>query len=505
VRSLYLRIWLTVLAALALFALASGWLLQRHLEQERERVEAVWADRFSHWAELIQNSLPERTAPESVQAESLLEWARRLQAPLALEDANGHRIVASVSFSMMESEGRGNPLVVQLDDGRKLLIMRPEMRFMPGGPGPREGNGGPHNGGDDPRFGERGGPEGERQGIDGADGRHDARQVHPPLPPPFLQVARELPASIGLAALLALLFLAVAAGAYPVVRRLTRRLEKLKQAVEAFGAGALSQRVSADGGDEVAAVAASFNRAADRIQALVQSNQSLLANASHELRSPLARLKMAVSMMDDVPEASRASLRREVDINIRELDELVEEILLSSRLEAGAPVELEDPVDLAGLCAEEASRVGAQIEGEGMHVVGSDRLLRRAVRNLLENARRYAGGDIELAMVRRPDGGAQVRVCDRGAGVPESERERIFEPFYRMAGHAERAGGVGLGLALVRQIAQRHGGDVRCDGREGGGSCFVIDLPASRTQPASGASPRGAAAGEPSTGDPLHQ
>lgn len=487
-RSLYLRIWLTVLAALALFALASGWLLQRHLEQERERVEAVWADRFSHWAELIQNSLPERTAPESVQAESLLEWARRLQAPLALEDANGHRIVSSVAFSLLESEGHGNPLVVHLDDGRKLLIMRPEMRFMPpgGGPGPHEDRGdrerraGPRPDGE---RSQQGGPEAD-EGVD-PEARRGPRSVHPPLPPPFLQMARELPASIGLAALLALLFLAVAAGAYPVVRRLTRRLERLKQAVEAFGAGALSERVSAEGGDEVAAVANSFNRAADRIQALVQSNQSLLANASHELRSPLARLKMAVSMMDDVPAASRVSLRREVDVNIRELDELVEEILLSSRLEAGAPVELEDPVDLAGLCAEEASRVGAQMEGLSLQVVGSDRLLRRAVRNLLENARRYAGGAIELTLVRRLDGGAQVRVSDRGAGVPETERERIFEPFYRMAGHAERAGGVGLGLALVRQIAQRHGGDVRCEGREGGGSCFVIDLPASRTQAAS--------------------
>jgi signal transduction histidine kinase len=104
---------------------------------------------------------------------------------------------------------------------------------------------------------------------------------------------------VGLAALLVVLFLAVAGGAFPVVRRLTRRLESLKQGVEAFGAGALHQRVAEDGQDEVAAVGVSFNRAATRIEALVRSHQSLLANASHELRSPLARLKMAVQMLED--------------------------------------------------------------------------------------------------------------------------------------------------------------------------------------------------------------
>ncbi len=115
-----------------------------------------------------------------------------------------------------------------------------------------------------------------------------------------------LPGAVGLAALLLVLFVAVAGGAYPVVRRLTRRLEALKQGVEAFGAGALDHRMVVEGKDEVAAVAASFNRAATRIEALVRSHQNLLANASHELRSPLARLKMAVQMLEDAAPAQRA-------------------------------------------------------------------------------------------------------------------------------------------------------------------------------------------------------
>jgi signal transduction histidine kinase len=286
-------------------------------------------------------------------------------------------------------------------------------------------------------------------------------------------------------ALVVLLFLAVAAGAWPVVRRLTRRLEALKQGMEAFGAGALHQRVAEEGRDEVAAVAASFNRAAARVETLVRSHQSLLGNASHELRSPLSRLKIAVSMLEDDATAQRERLRQEIHANIAELDALVEEVLLASRLDVAQDALQREPVDLLALAAEEAARVQATAEGEARAdgggqafiVRGDERLLRRAVRNLLENARRYGGDDVQVVVrAAASTGHAEVRVCDRGPGVPEAWRERIFEPFLRLPGHAEREGGVGLGLSLVRQIAQRHGGDVRCEPREGGGSCFTITL-----------------------------
>jgi signal transduction histidine kinase len=277
--------------------------------------------------------------------------------------------------------------------------------------------------------------------------------------------------------LLVVLFMAVAGGAWPVVRRLTRRLEALKQGVEAFGAGDLQRRVAEEGRDEVAALGASFNQAAVRIEALLRSHQSLLANASHELRSPLARLKMAVAMLEDAPPAQRAALRQEIHTDIGELDTLVEEVLLASRLDA-AELERRDPVELLGLAAEEAARVGGSASGAETRVQGDERLLRRALRNLLENARRYGGGEIEASVSASAGGGAEVRVCDRGPGVPEPFRDRIFEPFFRLPGHAEREGGVGLGLSLVRQIAERHGGRVRCEPREGGGSCFVLEIAA---------------------------
>jgi signal transduction histidine kinase len=296
-------------------------------------------------------------------------------------------------------------------------------------------------------------------------------------------LAPGLPRSAGLAIVLVVLFIAVAAGAYPVVRRLTRRLEALKRGVEQFGAGALDHRVAVSGADEIAALATSFNVAASRIEALVQAHRSLLANASHELRSPLARMRMAVSMLDEVTPEQREKLKAEIATNVAELDGLVEEVLLASRLGAAENALNRDKVDLLAVAAEEAARVGAHVDASGGVVVqGDERLLRRAIRNLLENAQRYGGGktDVILAHDRAPSGAGavEVQVCDRGPGVPEVMRERIFEPFFRLPGHAEQAGGVGLGLALVKQIAERHGGSARCESRPGGGSRFVMEIPA---------------------------
>lgn len=275
------------------------------------------------------------------------------------------------------------------------------------------------------------------------------------------------------------LFVAVAVGAWPVANRLTRRLKALRTGVEAFGSGQLQYRVAVEGKDEVADLAHSFNEAAQRIEDLVTSNRSLLANASHELRSPLARLKMAVSIMAEMPPERAAQLRSEIHQDIRELDALVEEVLLASRLDARSHIERQ-PVDLLGLVTEEASRVGAEVDASPQWAnrgyVGDERLLRRAVRNLLENAKRYGGPDIVLGLQAKHDQ-IEVAVSDRGPGVPADQRDRIFEPFYRLPGHAEHAGGVGLGLSLVRQIAERHGGRVSCEARQGGGSRFVITLP----------------------------
>jgi signal transduction histidine kinase len=449
-KNLYLRIYATVVVVLLLFAGASGWIFQRHMEQERVRAEAVLTERMGAWAELIQRSLPGHDQPSEDQAAALLEWSLRLRLPLALDSENGVRIAQSESFERRQAEGGTvRALAVRLEDGRTLWIMRPGLRRGVG----RLSLGGPP--GAPP-----GGPDGPGNG---------APFLLPFMPPAWQQ-------GIGFVVVLVILFIAVAAGAYPVVRRLTRRLEALKQGVEQFGAGQLDHRVRVTGHDEVAAVASSFNVAAARVEALVRSHQSLLANASHELRSPLARMKMAVSMLEDAPPAQRERLKREIDTNVAELDALVEEVLLASRLDAAPTPERNERVELLGMAAEEAARVDAAVDGQPTSVIGEDRLLRRALRNLLENAQRYGGHEVDVVVEARA-GRAEIRVCDRGPGVPEAMRERIFESFFRLPGHAEQAGGVGLGLSLVKQIAERHGGSVRCDGRDGGGSCFVLSLP----------------------------
>lgn len=282
----------------------------------------------------------------------------------------------------------------------------------------------------------------------------------------------------GLGAAVGLLALAVGVGAWPLVRRLTKRLERLRLRVEDLGRGDLSARAPVEGRDEVADLARSFNRSADRIQQLVEGQRRQLAFASHELRSPLARLRVSLEMMAGDPALKQRAAR-----DIGELDGLVDELLEASRLEVLGTADRAEGVDLLGLVAEEAARAGrsvegdpAPVEGEPAEVRGDARLLRRLVRNLLENARRHAGGAGIEARVERADGGARLTVADRGPGVPEAERERVFEPFYRPPGAPETGTGYGLGLALVRQIARAHGGDARCRGREGGGTVFEVTL-----------------------------
>jgi signal transduction histidine kinase len=278
---------------------------------------------------------------------------------------------------------------------------------------------------------------------------------------------------------LGLVGLAVALATYPIVRRLTRRLEQLQKGVEQWGTGNLSARVAVHGGDEVAYLAERFNHAAEQVEQLVTSHKSLLANASHELRSPLTRIRMGLELMGDTPSPT---MKEEISRSVGELDQLIDEILLASRLDAKeADIGTVENVDLTGLASEECARVNAALElgdqPQSLQVPGVPKLLRRMLRNLLENARRYGTADIEVQLEPSEPNRVVLRVCDRGPGVPPELRERIFEPFYRLPGASERDGGVGLGLALVRSIVQRHGGQVHCEDRPGGGASFVVQLP----------------------------
>jgi signal transduction histidine kinase len=329
----------------------------------------------------------------------------------------------------------------------------------------------------------------------------DGQTVHMHLPRPPSSSWGKAP--FGFFWTLTLVAIAVALATYPIIRTLTRRLERLQDGVQKWGEGDLTIRVAEVGQDEVAFLAKRFNIAAERVETLVKSQEallasqkSLLANASHELRSPLTRIRMGLELMGgraSTQSAASPGWRREIERNIAELDQLIEEILLASRLDAReADMGTIEPVDLIGLVAEECAHCGAELDVQlepgvaglagsepqtpDLHVQGVAKLLHRVVRNLLENARRHAVGEITVTLSKE-QGKAVIRVCDRGPGVPAALRERIFEPFYRLPGATERDGGVGLGLALVKSIAIRHGGMAHCENRPDGGACFVVQLP----------------------------
>ena len=264
----------------------------------------------------------------------------------------------------------------------------------------------------------------------------------------------------------------VAIGCWPIARRITRRLELVKEGMGRWGEGELTVRVPVQGQDEVASVARSFNAAADRVQRSFDAQRRVLASASHELRSPLARLRMSLALLDDA-DPGRQALVRSAEQDIEELDATVSDILHVGRMQALDRPAQPQPVDLLALLREEGEKVGAVVDGPPRVVSGDARLLRRLARNLFENARRHGAPPIEA---RTTATGFEVR--DHGPGVAPEHREAIFQPFWRPETPGDgQDRGVGLGLHLVREIARHHGGDVHVEPPDGGGSNFVVVLP----------------------------
>jgi signal transduction histidine kinase len=304
-------------------------------------------------------------------------------------------------------------------------------------------------------------------------------------------------------ATLLVLAVVMALGSYPVARRVARRLESLAAGVETWGAGRLDHRVKAEGHDEIGRLATTFNQAAERVSDLLAQQKQMLANVSHELRSPLARVRMGLELVAEEPDAARRAAQvAEIHRDIVELDGLIEELLVFARADARVPSRPLVEVDLAALSREEAARVGARCDvpeaGEGpdgaaaTRMLGDEPLLRHMLRNLLENAVQHGGG-LEVRIALGPPDATDtltVRVEDAGPGIPEAERERVFAPFYRMGGDGRAKGrghghGHGVGLALVRQVARYHGGEALHLPRPGGGSAFEVRLPRRGPRPGS--------------------
>ena len=253
---------------------------------------------------------------------------------------------------------------------------------------------------------------------------------------------------------------------YWLAKYLTSPVRRLQKAVERFGQGDLSARVDLHRRDELGELAGAFNRMADRIQTLLAAERRLLLDISHELRSPLARLGVAVELARSGGDGGALDrIQKEAD----RLNSLVGELLQVTRAE-GDPstlrfenVRLGDLVrDIVDTNRIEATARGCELKLEGsadVEIQGEPELLRRAVENVIRNAIRYApaGSAVEVTLA-----GTSIRVRDYGPGVPEEDLARIFDPFYRVDSDRNRtSGGVGLGLAIARRAVELHKGAIR--------------------------------------------
>ncbi len=431
-RRLSTQIYLTILITLLVVVFVAGS-LWRFSGGERRFQHAVEVA-----GELLANGLPAADAPVADQREAAIDLARRLRLDLALYSADGTRIA---------------------DFGKKL-------------PSPYGAKRHHHRDADDDDKGGfiRGGPGGPAWSVPLPDGRIIVAR-----PPHTRPVPRPVRFIVWLAAVAVLVGLC----AWPVVRGLTRRLERLQEGVERLGGGDLAARVDVRGRDEIAKLAESFNTSAARIEQLVKANKLLLANASHELRTPLARIRMGIELMESDPSKRR---RDDLESDINELDDMIEEILLVSRLDQADQPNERSETDVLALAAEEASRYpDLDVSGEPVTIMGDQKLLRRLVRNLIDNAIKHGAQPISVYVARLNEAGrdgAVLTVSDNGPGISADLAEQVFEPFHRGPSRG-KVGGSGLGLALVRSIAERHGGSARFEaGSEGRLNKVVVKLAA---------------------------
>ena len=273
----------------------------------------------------------------------------------------------------------------------------------------------------------------------------------------------------------------------PVARGIARPIERITGAARALGAGDLSARTGICRGDEVGDLARAFDDMASRLEHLVQSEKELLANVSHELRTPLARIRVALELVEEGG-GSGAKLRehlRGIGGDLRELEHLVEQVLLTARLDLkSVDMRLErTSVRMSDLVADAVERfrtlhpkhrAQADVQPELPEVDADAALLRRVLDNLLDNAAKYTPEDNGPILVDVSYDGADapiiVSVRDRGIGVDEAAVPRLFEPFFRSDRSRERGtGGVGLGLALCRRIVAAHGGTIEAHVPRDGG------------------------------------
>jgi signal transduction histidine kinase len=289
----------------------------------------------------------------------------------------------------------------------------------------------------------------------------------------------------GVPATLFAAFLTIWAATAKLARRLTRPLQDLTRVTREIGQGQLESRVrlSHHHKGEVGILADSINDMAKRIERQLKDQRELLASVSHEIRSPLARLRVLAELLQGG--SATPDLHHKIEREVIEIDDLVGKLLASSRLDFGT-------LDLQPLCARDIALRALERAGLGpdlLHdssqdagVRGDATLLARALGNLIENAQHHAGGVQGLEL--RVDGQQlSLAITDSGPGLSEQALAHAFDPFFRanQDGQTSSRGALGLGLSLVRRIAQAHGGDARIENRPEGGAVASLSLPRSVT------------------------
>lgn len=300
--------------------------------------------------------------------------------------------------------------------------------------------------------------------------------------------------AFGLAGLLALLGLS----AYLLARPLTRRLAVLEDGAARIARGELGHRVPAETrGDEIDRLGNAMNDMAAQLGELLRGQRSLLANVSHELKTPIARMRVLAELLGDraqkLPDPEHPAARRirqgidEFEQDLRELEVLVQDLLASGRLELSgphAPALQRARIELAPYLARVAAPFSATVDVQppDLGLDGDALLLDRLLRNLLSNARRACPeGQVTISARAAGEGRVELAVEDEGPGIPPAERARIFDAFYRLDdARARDHGGTGLGLYLCAQIARAHGGTIAAEDRPGGvpGARLVVRVPA---------------------------
>lgn len=316
----------------------------------------------------------------------------------------------------------------------------------------------------------------------------------PSLPPRILQSWQPIVRSFGIRMVVALIFGGIIG--YILAWRLTAPIRRLRTTAQRLASGDLTARVGTSQGkkgDEVADLGIDLDRMAERIEALLESQKRLVRDVSHELRSPLARINVALGLARQHCSSAADSYFDRIERDAERFNELIGELMTLSLLESGAEQMVREPLALDSLVAKVAQDAGFEAEDrnknvsitvcEPMTVEGNSELLRRALENVVRNAVRYTreGLPVEIALRRVQEDGAVyaiISVRDYGPGVPEEALTKLFLPFYRVAEARDRqSGGTGVGLAITDRAVRLHNGMVNASNIQGGGLLIEIRLP----------------------------